>query len=292
MFRSKSLLDDRGSLATVARHALWRCLSAGTACIASLLALAASTPLAWADDAAARLAQAVHDRPAGRDATTVSRMELVERGRAPRVRQFVAYRQDRAAAGSANLIRFVQPEDIEGTGLLGITKADGSTDQWLFLPELDRTRRIAGDRKGGRFVGSDLYFEDLQERLPDKDRHRLLGKEAVGDTDCDVLESVPLDPSSSVYLRRVSWVDPQTFMVLRVDYFEKDPARPSKRWVAVGRRKVQNIWTVMQSVMADLQSGHETRIQVQKVIYDRKLPDKLFSTRALADEQIEAEFRP
>ena len=262
---------------------------AGTA-VAMLVAVFAST--AMADDAATRLAQAVHQRPVGRDVTTVSRMELVEKGRAPRVRQFIAYRQDRGAAGSSNLIRFLQPPDIEGTGLLGITKADGTTDQWLYLPELDRSRRIAGDRKGGRFVGSDLYFEDLQERLPIKDRHRLLGKEAVGDTLSDVLESVPVDASTSVYLRRVSWVDPQTFVVLRVDYFEKDEARPSKRWTAVDRRKVQNIWTVMHSVMADLQSGHETRIQVQKVIYDRKLPDKLFSSRALADEQIEAEFRP
>lgn len=260
--------------------------------VGAALGLLAGAPPAWADDAAARLAQAVHQRPVGRDLTTVSRMELVEKGRTPRVRQFIAYRQDRGAAGSSNLIRFVQPQDIEGTGLFGVTKADGSTDQWLYLPELDRSRRIAGDRKGGRFVGSDLYFEDLQERLPNKDRHRILGKEAVGDTLCDILESVPVDASSSVYLRRVSWVDPQTFVVLRVDYFEKDEARASKRWTAIDRRKVQNIWTVMHSVMADLQSGHETRIQVQKVIYDRKLPDKLFSSRALADEQIEAEFRP
>lgn len=34
-------------------------------------------------------------------------------------------------------------------------------------------RRISSDRKGGRFVGSDLYFKDLQERKPSKDRHRL-----------------------------------------------------------------------------------------------------------------------
>ncbi len=260
--------------------------------LAVALSLALCLPEARADDTAARLAQAVHDRPAGRDATTVSRMELVERGRTPRTRQLIAYHQDRGSAGSANLIRFLQPEDIEGTGLLGITKADGSTDQWLYLPALDRSRRVAGDRKGGRFVGSDLYFEDLQERLPGKDRHRILGKESVGGTLCEALESVPLDPTSSVYLKRVSWVDPQTSLVLRVDYFERDEAQPSKRWQALERRRVQNIWTVTHSLMTDLLSGHETRLQVQKVIYDRKLPDRLFSSRALADEQIESEFRP
>lgn len=247
---------------------------------------------ALADDAAARLAQAVHDRPAGRDATTVSRMELTERGRAPRVRELVTYRLDRGDAGVSNLLRFTLPEDIEGTGLLGIGKADGSVDQWLYLPALDRVRRIASDRKGGRFVGSDLYFEDLQERKPDKDKHRLLGKETVAGTLCDVLESVPVDPANSVYLRRVIWVDPQTLVVLQVDYFEKNESRASKRWTALQRRKVQNIWTVTESVMVDLDTGHETRMLVQKIIYDRKLPAKLFSSRALADEQIESEFRP
>lgn len=280
MISLKSMLDDCRSYAKSGLR--------GTAVVLSCLVC---VPSAMADEAA-RLAQSVHDRPVGRDATTVSRMELVERGRAPRVRQLIAYRVDRGAAGSANLIRFIQPEDIEGTGLLGVTKADGSTDQWLYLPALDRSRRVAGDRKGGRFVGSDLYFEDLQERQPNKDRHRILGKETLGETPCDVLESVPVDPSSSVYLRRVSWVDPQTFLVLRVDYFERDEARPSKRWLALERRRIQNIWTVTQSLISDLQSGHETRLQVQKVIYDRKLPDKLFSSRALADEQIESEFRP
>lgn len=246
---------------------------------------------AWADDAL-KLAQAVADRPVGRDATLVSRMELAERGRSPRVRELVTYRLDRGNGTSANLIRFTSPEDIEGTGLLGLTKADGSTEQLLYLPALDRARRVAGDRKGGRFVGSELYFEDLQERKPLKDKHRLLGKEALGGVPCEMLESVPIDAESSVYLRRVSWIDPASMLVLRVDYFEKDESRPSKRWLAQQRRRVNNIWTVTDSVMTDLASGRETRLIVQKVLYDRKLPESLFTARVLSDEQIEAEYRP
>lgn len=267
------------------------CTALSRRALLGLVACGLCRPAA-ADDAAARLARAVHDRPAGRDATAVSRMELTERGRAPRLRELVAYRLDRGEAGVSNLLRFTRPEDIEGTGLLGIGKSDGEVDQWLYLPALDRVRRIAGDRKGGRFVGSDIYFEDLQERRPEKDSHRLLGKETVAGTLCDLLESVPVDPANSVYLRRLSWVDPQTLLVLQVDYFEKEAARPSKRWLALQRRKVQNIWTVTESLMTDLGSGHETRMLTLKIIYDRKLPARLFTSRALADEQIESEFRP
>ena len=244
------------------------------------------------DASATRLAQAVHDRPVGRDLTTLSRMVLVERGRAPRERELVTYRLDSGNGETANLMRFLEPEDIAGTGLLSVSKPGADADQWLYLPALDRVRRIAGDRKGGRFVGSDLYFEDLQERAVDADLHRLLGQEVVAGVNCQMLESVPAAPDNSVYLRRVSWVDPDTLVVLRVDYFERDERRASKRWLAVQRKRVQSIWTVTESVVADLDSGHETRLLVERALYNRKLPARLFTARSLGDETYEADFRP
>ncbi|WP_119293320.1 outer membrane lipoprotein-sorting protein [Azohydromonas sediminis] len=258
------------------------------------LALAAGTLLplgAQADDALA-LVKAVHERPAGRDVATLSRMELVEKGRAPRVRTLATYRLDKGGGETAHLLRFLAPEDIAGTGLLSVAKADGSTDQWLYLPELDRVRRIAGDRKGGRFVGSELYYEDLQERKPALDQHRLLGAETLEGIDCQVVESMPVEATNSVYRKRVSWIDPKAAMVLRVDHFERDDTRPGKRWLLGQRRQIQGYWTVTDSRMVDLASGRETRLVVEKALYDRRLPARLFTPQSLADERLEAEFRP
>jgi hypothetical protein len=243
-------------------------------------------------DPALRLAEAVRERPAGRDLGTVGRMELVDKGRAARVREIVTYRLDRGRGESLNLIRFVGPPDIAGTGLLSVDTADGSADQWLYLPELDRVRRVAGDRKGGRFVGSELYFEDLQERNPALDRHRIVGQETLGRVACEILESVPIDPSTSVYRKRVSWIDPQTSLALRVDYYERSATEPSKRWLLTERKQIQGYWTVTDSRMIDLASGRETRLVVEVAKYDRNLPARLFTTQALADERLESEFRP
>ena len=243
-------------------------------------------------DEASDLAQRVYDRPNGRDLTTLGRMVLTEKGRAPRIRELVTYRLDKSGGETANLIRFLDPEDIAGTGLLSIDKADGSTDQWLYLPALDRVRRISSDRKGGRFVGSDLYFEDLQERKPSKDRHRLLGKQIENGIQCEVLESVPMDADESVYKKRISWIDLATAIVQRVDYFEKDANIPSKRWLLRGKKRNQGYWTFTDSRMIDLASGHETRLVIDTALYDQKLPAKLFTSQALADESLESEYRP
>lgn len=246
---------------------------------------------ALADEGLA-LAKKVYDRPDGRDMTTLSRMVLTEKGRAPRIRELVTYRMDTGRDEISNLIRFLDPEDIAGTGLLSIDKVGGDADQWLYLPALDRVRRIASSRKGGRFVGSDLYFEDLQTRSPAKDRHRLLGQQTEAGILCDVLESMPVDPDNSVYRKRVSWIDPQTLLAQRVDYFEKDESTPSKRWLLRGKKRIQGYWTVTDSRMIDLASGHETRMVIDHALYDQKLPARLFTTQALADETIESEYRP
>jgi hypothetical protein len=243
-------------------------------------------------DGASALAQSVHDRPDGRDLTTLSRMVLTEKGRAPRIRELVAYRLDSGKGETANLIRFLDPEDIAGTGLLSVDKADGETDQWLYLPALDRVRRISSDRKGGRFVGSDLYYEDLQSRNPDEDQHRLLGRQKENGILCEVLESVPVDSGNSVYRKRISWIDPQTLLIQRVDYFEKNDSTPSKRWLLRSKKRINGYWTVTDSRMIDLRSGHETRVVIDVALYDQKLPARLFTTQALADENLESEYRP
>ncbi len=243
-------------------------------------------------DAALELAQKVYDRPNGRDLTTLGRMVLTEKGRAPRIRELVIYRRDQPGGEIANLARFLYPEDIAGTGLLSIDKSDDTTDQWLYLPALDRVRRISSDRKGARFVGSDLYFEDMQDRKPGRDRHRLLGKQSENGVLCDVIESVPLQARDSAYRKRISWIDPATLLAQRVDYFEKHADPPSKRWLLRSKKRTQGYWTITDSRMIDLDSGHETRMVVDEVLYDQKLPAKLFTSQTLADETLESEYRP
>jgi hypothetical protein len=242
------------------------------ACIVTILlsvlwdGFAAATP-AMAGEAS-DLAQRVHDHPSGRDLTTLGRMVLTEKGRAPRIREIVTYRLDRSGGETANLNRFLDPEDIAGTGLLSIDKADGNTGQWLYLPALDRVRRISSDR------------------------HRLLGRQTENGIFCEVLESVPTDPKDSAYSTRISWIDPATAIPQRVDYFEKDAGNPSKRWLLRSKQRNQGYWTLTDSRMIDLARGHETRMVVDVALYDKKLPSKPFTAQALADESLELEHRP
>lgn len=238
------------------------------------------------------LAQRVYDRPDGKDVTSVVTMTLSQEGNRPRVRNMLVFRADGAAGAVSTLIRFTAPADIQGTGLLTLDAADGSTNQWIYLPAMQRVRRVDSSRQGGRFVNSDYYFEDLKDRKPGADTHRIIGREKLGDTVCEVLESVPQPADNSVYLKRLSWIDPRSLLPLRMDFFERQSAQPSKRLVVAQREQVQGYWTVMDSTLSDLQTGHQTRLQVERVLYDRRLPASLFTSRALAEERLEQPYRP
>ena len=239
----------------------------------------------------AALAQRVYDRADGRDAAARFTMTLIAANSTPRQRLAYSFRRDGENGEIKSLLRFVDPADIRDTGLLVHSRPDGSSDQWLYLPALDQVRRIASDRRGGRFVGSDIYYEDLEDRRPDRDRHRLLGQEQIEGLPTLVLESVPIDAAKSAYRKRVAWIHEPTLLPLRVDFFESDD-KPSKRLTMHKMEQIQGYWTVTDSTMTDLASGHQTRITVQTVRYDQNLPASLCTTQTLADPAVDAALRP
>jgi len=247
---------------------------------------------ALGDEAGTALAQKIYNRPDGVDASSKSTMVLTSKGHKPRYRTLYTYRMDRDDGETRSLTRFSEPADIADTGLLTLDRPGQASSQWVYLPALDRARRIASSRKGGNFVGSELYYEDLQKRDVEKDRHRILGKGKVGKILTTKLESIPVDPDNSVYSKRISWIHAKTLIPLQIEYFKTNRKQPVKRLKVRKIKKIQGYWTVLDSTMTDLNSGKKTRMTTRTIRYDQDLPDKLFSRQALSDTKQEESYRP
>ncbi|MEM7253557.1 MAG: outer membrane lipoprotein-sorting protein [Pseudomonadota bacterium] len=265
------------------------------------LILSVTTSLCVANPAT-DLAQRVYDRPDGSIVLACGTMDLTEKGHPPRTRELFSYARDNDQNDFWSLLRFTGPQNIAGTALLSENLGSGAEKQWVYLPALGRSRRISSKRKGGRFVSSDLYYEDLQDRKPSEDTHRIIGNEpCAGVTKaCTLLESIPVNKKDSVYSKRVSWIDESTLIAMRIDLYEKGRDKPSKRFETKKYKKIDGFWTIVDSVMTELKSGHQTRTRLYRVIYDPTFSDHwdidtsggaLFSRKTLEDEEREEGYR-
>jgi len=247
------------------------------------------TAVSFTDGAA--LANAVYNRPDGDNFISLGAMILKEKGHKPRIRQLYTFSLDAGKGNKFMMIRFKKPADITNTGLLTLDyESDKDTDQWVYLPAINKSRRISSKRKGGRFVGSDILYDDLRDRTVNKDTHKILREEKFNKIKTIVLESVPVDPDNSVYDKRISWIHPKTLLALKVDIYQNGSKKPVKRVLAKQIEKKQGYWTIMKSVVRDLKTNHETHLQINKIKYDQKIPNDLFSLKYLEDPQREKEI--
>jgi len=182
---------------------------------------------------------------------------------------------------TSSITIFLEPAPVRNTRFLTIQNSGRPDDQWIFLPALGRTRRIASGERNGSFMGSDFSYSDMEGQQADESDHSLLREESLEARDCWVVESVPRSGSGSPYGRMISWVDKATYLTLRVDLYLPGKSEPEKRIRMEGFRQVQNRWTADTTEMETLATGHRTRISVRQVKFDIPLSPDYFSTAFL-----------
>lgn len=259
-----------------------------------LVALAANATVSaraeTSDAAAERLAQQVYDRPHGVDAAWFGRMELLQGAGEPRVREYYWFRKEAKPGEVMLLIRFTKPGDVAGTSLLSLNHGAQPTDQWVFLPDFGQARRIPAERKGGRFVGSEIFYEDLEDRKVAADHHHLVGKGDYQGAPCTILESTPVDPKNSSYTKRRACIHMGSLLPLYVELYKQDEL--VKKIEALKIEKIQGIWTMTDVLFTDVKNDRHTRLIAQSVKYNTSLPDDLFGQKALTDSERDKSYRP
>lgn len=244
-----------------------------------------------ADDMGKAWVNKAYHRKDSKTSLQLLKMTIKPKKGSVRTRQLYIFRERLKPTEISALIRFVTPEDVKNTGMLTNDKTGDNVDQWIYLPALKKVRRISSSRKGGRFVSSHFYYEDLRDREPDQDVHTFRGLQNLNGVKAAVVESIPIDASNSTYKKKVVWIHPQTNIVMQVDFYENDKKSPTKRLSVKKIEKVQDIWTVMLAEMTDLKTGGLTQLEVQKVKHNLKLPAGVFTTQTLEDPSREEKYR-
>jgi len=134
--------------------------------ISGLVLLTLFVPLAFADDPKARvIMEKVDARDDGDNQTSNMEMILIDKRGNQRVRKLASFSKDKGE-DTYRLMFFQRPADVKDTAFLtwDYDDPDRDDDQWLYLPALRKTKRIASSDKSGSFMGSDLTYADMTDR--------------------------------------------------------------------------------------------------------------------------------
>ncbi|MBI1357405.1 MAG: outer membrane lipoprotein-sorting protein [Acidobacteria bacterium] len=180
---------------------------------------------------------------------------------------------------SKALLRFVSPPEVKGVALLIVNHPDKASDQWMWLPELQRDRRVALQDRSTRFFGTDFSYEDLEERDVDQSDYKLLGEETVDGQACWKIESTPRKGKSSQYDRTVLWIRKDIEFPVQYEMYVKGQLVRKLHHGKV--QQVDGVWSSLELEMTDLRRKGRTILELDKLQYNAPLKDESFTLQAL-----------
>ena len=256
----------------------------------ALLALAvlAAPVAAVADDPKAReIMERVDARDDGDNQTSNLQMILIDKRDNQRVRELRSFIKD-VGEDTYSMMFFLSPADVEDTGFLTYDYDDDERDddQWLYLPALKKTKRIASSDKSGSFMGSDFSYADMTDRPLSKYDYKLLQEGEVDGHAVWVIEAVPNtedEIDETGYEKSIVFVRKDNDVVIR-----------SKIWVKKGKRnkymnveeleQIEGIWVPTLMTMTTKKGNktlHKTILRSHDIKFNQDLDLDNFSVRGL-----------
>jgi len=242
----------------------------------------------FADELSARdIMQRVKDRDDGDNRVSDMEMILIDKRGKQRLRKMRTFGKDKGE-DDYSLVFFLSPADVKDTGFLtyDYDDDDADDDQWLYLPALKKTKRIAVGDKSGSFMGSDFNYSDMSSRSLDRYDYTLMGEPEVNGHKVWQIESVPKtdkEIDETGYTKSVVFVRQDNFVVVR-----------SVGWLKKGKRlrymevhdlqQIDGIWMAMEMSMVTKKGKstlHKTVLKTSNVKFNQDLDESSFTIRQL-----------
>lgn len=218
-------------------------------------------------------------------------MVLIDRRDRQRSRELTIYSKD-FDADTHTLSVFESPADISGTAYLNHDwqDPDRDDDSWLYLPAMQRVRRIASSDTSDSFMGSDFTYADINGIEVDWFNYRFVNEsEEVDGQECWVIEATPKPElkqkaeDGTGYSRLQMWIRKDNFVQVQAQAWELRGNR-IKYFTASDIRQVQGIWTTHRQQAITTRNGrqeHASVLQLNSIEYNTPVADDYFAPESL-----------
>jgi hypothetical protein len=244
-----------------------------------------------AELAALDVMQQVDQRDDGDSYSADYTMVLIDRRDRQRVRNMKIYSKD-YGQDSKQLSLFETPADIRGTAYLSFDWDDPQRDDdsWLYLPSIQRVKRIASSDTSDSFMGSDFTYADINGIEIDWYDFSFVNKsEIVDGQDCWVIEATAKPQfkeraeQATGYSRLQTWIRKDNYVQVRAQAWELRGNR-IKYFTSDQIEQVQGIWTIGRLQAITTRNGrqeHASILQLNTVSFNLDIDDDLFATESM-----------
>ena len=232
--------------------------------------------------------QKVNDRDDGDRSISEMEMILIDKNGKQRVRKIKTYGREQGQQ-TQSLMFFLTPADVKNTGFLtyDYDESGKDDDQWLYLPALRKTKRIASGDKSGSFMGTDLNYSDMTSPDIDLYKYTLMKETKVRGQKVWQIKSVPktkAEAEKSGYSKSVIWIRQDNYMMTRAVRWVYNKKR-NKYFDAKKIEKTDGIW-IATELHVTTKSGKKTlhkTILLQKNIHfnQAEVNEGMFTVRRL-----------
>lgn len=233
------------------------------------------------------IAQRVHDRDDGDNSTSKMRMTLIDKNGNTRVRDLSVFGKDKGK-DKLKLMFFLSPADVKNTAFLTYDYDDSSKDddQWLYLPELKKVKRIASSDKSSSFMGSDFIYSDMTSRNVQDYSYEVMKEPLVEGHKTWQMKVTPKSQKvidETGYTQSIVFVRQDNFIIVQALHYLK-VGQKLKYMKVTGLEQIEGVWSVTQIQMVSKegkQTLHKTILEFSDIKYNQELDESFFSTRTL-----------
>ena len=233
------------------------------------------------------IAQKVHDRDEGDNSTSQMKMTLIDKAGKKRVRDLRTFTKDKGE-DKLKLMFFLTPADVKNTAFLTYDYEDSSKDddQWLYLPELQKVKRIASSDKSSSFMGSDFTYSDMTSRNVEDYTYKIMKEATIKGHKTWQMLVTPKSKETveeTGYTKSIVFVRQDNFVIIQALNYIK-AGKKLKYMMVKDLEKIDGIWTVKEMQMVTKKGKktlHKTVFKFSGIKYNQDLDESLFTTRTL-----------
>jgi len=181
------------------------------------------------------------------------------------------------------MLKIDSPPSLAGAAYLVRETDDFLRDaMFVYLPAVDRVRRISGKFGDASLLGTDFSYYDFKQlsgAFGDLNA-TLEGRAAIEGRPAFAINFKPIEGSETRYTGVRAWIDSATCLTVKAEFLEGDDIVKVLSAPASAISKTNDIWFLGEINMLDKQNGTQTKLTVDQITLDENLSGSRFDSRS------------